>query len=109
MSRRLTQKVALITGSSSGIGRAIALAFAAQDTSLVVCADLTPAAQSDVATEPKVPTHELICQKQGKGRAMFVKTDVRVAAEVEACVGEAARRMGRLDVWVPYLISCFRI
>lgn len=37
---RLANKVAIVTGASSGLGRAIALAYAGHGTRLVVCADL---------------------------------------------------------------------
>lgn len=44
MSARLEDKVAVITGSSNGIGRAIALRYAAEGA-YVVCADIDPAAK----------------------------------------------------------------
>ena len=95
---RLLDKVALISGSSSGLGRAIALAFAAQGTQLIVCADLNPSARIEVPGEAVISTHELILELYGEGRALFMKADMTVAVEVEACVAEAVKRGGRLDV-----------
>ncbi|KAI9786358.1 MAG: hypothetical protein M1816_008019 [Peltula sp. TS41687] len=95
---RLASKVALVTGSSSGLGRAIARSFAAEGAKLVVCADLIPHIYSDEAEEP---THELICREFGPGRAVFVKTDVTIAAEVEAAVKEAVDKgEGKLHILV---------
>jgi len=96
---RLHDKVAIITGSSSGLGRAIALAYAAHGTRLVVCADLRPDARGAFGVDSATtPTHELICQRYGDARAIFVRTDVTVGEQVRALVGEAVRVGGRLDV-----------
>ena len=95
---RLLDKVAIISGSSSGLGRAIALEFAAQGTRFVLCADLNPSARSEIPDEAAAPTHELITNTYGEGKASFVKADMTVAAEVEACVAEATRRGHRLDM-----------
>ena len=96
---RLSDKVAIVTASSSGVGRAIALAFAAQGTRLVVCADIQPTARSEISEEAAAKaTHELIQEQHGVERAIFVKTDALVESEVQACVKEAVNRGQRLDM-----------
>ena len=98
-SQRLSQKVAIITGASSGLGRAIALAFAANGAGLIVCSDLRPDARGVWgASQADVHTHDLICQRYGEGKAIYVKTDVTVAEDVERVVKEAVKAGGRLDV-----------
>ena len=96
---RLQDKVCIITGSSSGLGRAVALAFAAQNTRLVVCADLRPTPESDFGHEEAgTPTDEVIRRRHGENKAVFVRTDVTVATHVEALVQAAVNAGGRLDV-----------
>ena len=74
------------TGSSSGIGRAIALAFAEQGTKLIVGADLQPAPRNVDATphdtpwQDSKPTHEVISDLHGEGKACFVVCDVSLGA-----------------------------
>ncbi|GME47820.1 2-(R)-hydroxypropyl-CoM dehydrogenase [Neofusicoccum parvum] len=101
---RLHGKVALITGASSGLGRAVALAYASHGARLVVCADLRPDPLGDGVEEGEeaaLATHELINRKFGTGRAAFARCDVGVAAEVREAVEMAAREGGgRLDIIV---------
>lgn len=95
MSKRLQDKVAIITGSSSGLGRAIALAYAREGAN-IVCADLRPSARTEVPTEVAVHTDEAI-RKDG-GRAIFLKTDVSKANEMESLVLKTVEEFGRLDM-----------
>ena len=94
----LKKHVALVTGASSGIGRAIALQLAEAGAD-VVCADLQSSAiktgfEADIETD----TVELI--KQSGGNACFVKTDVLDPNAVQAAVKIAVDQFGRLDVMV---------
>ena len=86
MAGRVQGKVAVVTGGSSGIGRATALIFAREGAKVVV---------ADVLTDGGEETVRLI--KAAGGEAMFVKTDMGKAAEVEAMVQAAVNTYGRLD------------
>lgn len=79
-------KVALVTGGSSGIGRDTALAFAEKGAKVVIA--------SRRVTESK-QTVELI--QAGGGEAFFVQTDVTKAAEVENLINQTVATYGRLD------------
>jgi len=92
---RLAGKVCIVTGSSSGLGRAIALAYSHEGAHLV-CADLQPAARASVNGEEEVNTDELI--RSNGGQAIFVETDVTKTAAVEQLVSRAVIQFGRIDV-----------
>ena len=94
---RLHQKVAVITGASSGLGRAIAFAYALQGAKLVVCADLQPTLKPGIDGEVAA-THEEICKRHGDGMAVFVHCDVTKTEDVERAVKVAAGKGGRLDM-----------
>ena len=79
-------KVALITGASSGIGRATALAFAAKGASVVLAARRQEELQLLVA--------EI---ESGGGKASDIKTDVSKAQDVEQMVVHTIDTFGRLD------------
>lgn len=93
--KRLDGKVCIITGSSSGIGRAIALTYAQQGAS-IICADLRATARGDVSAERAINTDELI--RQGGGHAKFVQTDVSKDEAVDNMVRQAVAAFGRVDV-----------
>ncbi|KAI4141951.1 MAG: hypothetical protein LQ341_003368, partial [Variospora aurantia] len=97
---RLEGKVAVVTGSSTGLGRAIAVLFAAEGAQLIICADLTPHGSPDVDKDGEVTTHDLICQQHGDGRADFIRTDVGLGSNVDACIAKAVELGGRLDIMV---------
>ncbi len=84
--KRFEGKVALVTGGSSGIGRATAVAFAKEGAKVVI---------GDIKIEGGEETIRMI--KGGGGEGIFVKADVSVAAEVEAMVQKAIDTYGRLD------------
>ncbi len=86
-------ETALVTGGSSGIGRALALSFADAGATVVV-ADRREAPRGDDAA---APTHEAV-ERDG-GRAAFVETDVSDPAQVRTAV-EATREFGGVDVMV---------
>jgi len=91
---RLQNKIAIVTGASSGIGRATALVFA-RESAKVVVADI----QEHSRLETETPSTVEAIRAAG-GEAIFVKTDVTQRAEVEAMVDETLRRYGRVDILV---------
>ncbi len=86
MAGQFEGKVALVTGASSGIGRASALAFAGRGAKVVI---------GDVAVKRGEETVDMV--KEIGGDALWVKTDVSQAVEVEAMVNKAVETYGRLD------------
>ena len=95
VSLRLLDKVAIITGASSGFGRAIALAYAAEGAK-VVCADLNALASTFMDEASIEATHHLV-QKRG-GKSVFIKCDVGNSEDVQNLVREAVKVYGRLDM-----------
>jgi NAD(P)-dependent dehydrogenase (short-subunit alcohol dehydrogenase family) len=86
---RLKDKIAVVTGAASGIGKAIALAFAKEGATQVL---------ADVNGEGGQKTVDEIKRLQGK--AHFVETDVSESGQVQALIEDAVARHGRLDVMV---------
>ena len=85
----LEDRVAIVTGASRGIGRAIAVAYAEAG------ADVALAARS----KPDLEATAQLVQQHGR-RALVIPTDVAVFAEVEALVERTVKGLGRLDVLV---------
>lgn len=87
--KRLAGKIAIVTGSSSGIGKAIALRFAEEGAKVVVAARRKNLCERTVAQ----------IQERG-GKAVAIPTDVTDEMQVERLIGETVARYGRLDILV---------
>jgi NAD(P)-dependent dehydrogenase (short-subunit alcohol dehydrogenase family) len=79
-------KVALVTGGTSGIGRATAVAFAEQGANVVVAGRRRAEGAESVR----------LVEKTG-GNGLFIRTDVAIEKEVEAMVARTIEHFGRLD------------
>ncbi|HTF54030.1 MAG TPA: SDR family oxidoreductase [Pseudonocardia sp.] len=95
---RVQGKVAVVTGASSGFGRGIAKALAAEGAKVVVGDVHEHPNAGGFEDDPALTTVEAI-QKAG-GRATYVSCDVTKADQVEALVAAAVAEFGRLDVFV---------
>jgi 3-oxoacyl-[acyl-carrier protein] reductase len=87
---RLKDKVAVITGSSRGIGREIALCFAREGCSVVINFHINSAAAAEV---------QKMITDQGQ-RALAVKADVSSRSEVRQMLASAIEAFGRIDILV---------
>jgi NAD(P)-dependent dehydrogenase (short-subunit alcohol dehydrogenase family) len=84
---RLENKVALITGGTSGIGEATAVLFAQEGANVTV-------------TGRDEKRGRAVVEKimNGGGKAIFIRSDVRQAADCRAAVDETLRAFGRLNI-----------
>jgi NAD(P)-dependent dehydrogenase (short-subunit alcohol dehydrogenase family) len=84
---RLEGKVAVVTGGTSGLGRAGAIRFAREGAKVAVA--------SRREEEGRQVVDEI---SSAGGEAVFLRTDVRVSQDVEALVAQAEARFGKIDV-----------
>lgn len=85
----LMGKIAIVTGSARGIGRAIALALARRGADVVI---------TDIdEEESRATSKEIIAAGR---RSMAIRCDVSRRAEVAALVEQTAKELGRLDIFV---------
>src|SRR5262245_55005355 len=82
----LQNKVAIITGGTTGIGRATAVLFAEQGAKVVIA-----------GRREAEGNESLGLVKKAGGEGMFVKTDVAKSADVQALVKKTVEKYGRVD------------
>ena len=86
----LTGKVAIITGSSKGIGRSIAREMAVQGANVVISSRKAPACE-EVAAE---------INKLGRGKAVSIPANISDKAQLEKLVAETRKQLGPVDILV---------
>jgi NAD(P)-dependent dehydrogenase (short-subunit alcohol dehydrogenase family) len=84
----IRQRVAVVTGGASGIGRSLCLAFAEQGAAAVVAADIDGQGAAQVAATIEAGGH----------RALAVTADVASAADAQALVAQVLEEFGRIDL-----------
>ncbi|WP_129631051.1 SDR family NAD(P)-dependent oxidoreductase [Candidatus Oscillochloris fontis] len=87
---RFHQKVAIVTGASSGIGRATAISLAREGARLTICADRNVQGLEE--------TRQAISELNAE--CLAIQVDVRSQAAVEACVQQTLDRFGTVDILV---------
>ncbi|MDH4261792.1 MAG: SDR family oxidoreductase [Spirochaetia bacterium] len=83
----MNDRVALVTGAGSGIGREIALVFAREGAKVAVV-DLNESGAKETVS---------MIEQLHKGKAVFIKADVSKSKEVEAMVKTVIEKFGRID------------
>ena len=86
MDKRFDEKVAIITGGSSGIGRTAALIFARDGAKVVVAARRIKEGEETVTMI-----------KEAGGEAIFVQTDISIVSQIKDLVSKTMATYGRLD------------
>lgn len=108
-SGRLQGRIAVVTGSSSGLGQAICLAFAAEGAT-IFCIDLYPNPRNAInpSTQRADDFHNRVSDQPGTherirqlgGEATYHKADVTKAREVELAIRACVQRYKRVDIMV---------
>jgi citronellol/citronellal dehydrogenase len=94
--KRLENKVAIVTGASRGVGRAVALALAREGAHIVLAA-------KTVDPHPKLPgtLSTVAAEVEALGvKTLQVQTDVRDPEQIERMVAKAAETFGRIDILI---------
>ncbi len=86
---KLKDKIVIMTGAASGIGRSTAILFAKEGATLIL---------SDINEQELKKTLDMI--KEGKDRVTIMKLDVRKPEEVKKMIDKTVEKYGRIDVLV---------
>src|SRR5881409_2993904 len=89
-SKKLSGRVAVVTGASKGIGAAIAKQLAAEGAAVVV----------NYASSKEDADHVVADITRGGGRAIAVRADVAKQAEIDRLFSETKKAFGRLDILI---------
>ena len=93
---RLQGRVAIVTGASRGVGRAVALGLAREGADVVLAA-------KTMEPDPRLPGTLMDVAREVEAlgrRALAVRTDVRSVEQIEAMVARARAEFGRIDILV---------
>jgi glucose 1-dehydrogenase len=90
MSGRLAGKVAIVTGSGSGIGQSIAIRFASEGATVVV----------DYRNHPEQANDTKARAEAAGGKAITVQADVSILTDTQNLVDQAYKQLGRCDILV---------
>jgi len=90
MSGRLAGKVAIITGSSSGIGQSIAIRFASEGASVVIDYVGHPDGANDTKSKAEA----------AGGKAIIIQADVSKITETQSLIDQTYQQLGRCDILV---------
>ncbi len=94
---RLSGKIAVVTGASRGLGKAMALQLAREGASVAVAARTIEPAQSRIPGTIHETVKEIV---QLGGRAIAVRCDVTQEEEVDALIEQVDKQFGRVDIMI---------